>query len=391
MKAVTRNRWWPAALAVAGVLAAFAALTAPGRDTAEAQSLCAFATGEALQQFIAAGVCAEPSPTPAPGNTPLPPPTPVPTLPPPTLVPTLPLPTPVPTLPLPTLVPTLPPAAPVPTPTPAPSATPVPTPVAEPQDVCETATDETLSNLIQDGVCAEPPPPTPAPENTPVSTPTPEGNDVIVVTGDTVPGRLTVRVYGLISAEVSQVDEAKSALMEQAAAVGANAVVDFHLAVDHDVRIAYGTAVATDCTESVPCLETESNDICHPILTDESTLATLIAAGVCRPEDMRTLPAPLLGENDVTLLTTDPFLNWCGPVCGLTGKNAVTLVTTDTVPRHSIVRVHGLVTNESDPLFEAQYYIIEQAATAGTNAVIGFRSAADRGLRIAYGTAVTIK
>ena len=199
-----------------------------------------------------------------------------------------------------------------------------------------------------------------------------EGNDVIVVTGDTVPGRWTVQVYGLLSAEGNQVDEAKSALMEQAAAVGANAIVDFHLAVDHDVRIAYGTAVATDCTESVPCLDTESIDICHPILTDESTLATLIAAGVCRPEDMRTLPAPLLGENDVTLLTTDPFLNWCGPGCGLTGKNAVTLVTTDTVPRHSIVRVHGLVTNESDPLFEAQYYIIEQAAAAGANAVIGF-------------------
>lgn len=101
MKAVTRNRWWPAALAVAGVLAAFAALTAPGRDTAEAQGLCDTATGEALRHLIAAGVCAEPSPTPAPGNTPLPPPTPVPTLPPPTLVPTLPLPTPVPTLPSP--------------------------------------------------------------------------------------------------------------------------------------------------------------------------------------------------------------------------------------------------------------------------------------------------
>ena len=384
MKAVTRNRWWPAALvaalAIAGVLAAFATLTAPGRDTAEAQGLCDTATGEALRHLIAAGVCAEPSPTPAPGNTPLPPPTPVPTLPPPTLVPTLPLPTPVPTLPLPTLVPTLPPAAPVPTPTPAPTPTPVPTPIAEGQNLCDTATDETLWSLIQAGVCAERPP-----------TSLPEGNDVIVVTGDTVPGRWTVQVYGLLSAEGNQVDEAKSALMEQAAAVGANAIVDFHLAVDHDVRIAYGTAVATDCTESVPCLETESNDICHPILTDESTLATLIAAGVCRPEDMRTLPAPLLGENDVTLLTTDPFLNWCGPVCGLTGKNAVTLVTTDTVPRHSIVRVHGLVTNESDPLFEAQYYIIEQAAAAGANAVIGFRWAADRGLRIAYGTAVTIE
>ena len=76
MKTVTGNRWWPAALvaalAVAGILAAFAALTAPGRDAAEAQSLCATATGEALRQLIAAGVCAEPSPTPAPGNTPTP-------------------------------------------------------------------------------------------------------------------------------------------------------------------------------------------------------------------------------------------------------------------------------------------------------------------------------
>ena len=59
MKTVTRNRWWPAALvaalAVAGILAAFAALTAPGRDAAEAQSLCASATGEALRQLIEAG------------------------------------------------------------------------------------------------------------------------------------------------------------------------------------------------------------------------------------------------------------------------------------------------------------------------------------------------
>ena len=367
MKAITRNRWWPAALvaalAVAGILAAFAALTAPGRDTAEAQSLCATATGEALQQLIAAGVCAEPSPTPAPGNTPLPPPTPVPTLPPPTLVPTLPLPTPVPTLPLPTLVPTLPPAAPVPTPTPAPTATPVPTPVAEPQDVCETATDETLSNLIQDGVCAEPPPPTPAPENTPVSTPTPEGNDVIVVTGDEVLGRWIVRVYGLISAEGNRLDDAKSALMDQAAAVGANAIVDFHLAVDHDVRIAYGTAVVTDCTESIPCLS-----FCHtPLASDEATRAALIEAGICRPEDIRTLPAPLLVENDVTL------------------------VTMDTVPRHYVVRVHGLIVAESSPLYEAQDRIIEQAIAAGANAVVDFRWAADRGLRIAYGTAVTIE
>ena len=384
MKTVTGNRWWPAALvaalAVAGILAAFAALTAPGRDAAEAQSLCATANGAALRQLIEAGVCAEPSPTPAPGNTPLPPPT---------LSPTnTPVPTPIAegqnlcdTATDETLRQLI--EAGVcaePSPTPAPDNTPVPTPIAEGQNLCDTATDETLWSLIQAGVCAERPP-----------TSLPEGNDVIVVTGDTVPGRWTVQVYGLLSAEGNQVDDAKSALMEQAAAVGANAIVDFHLAVDHDVRIAYGTAVATDCTESVPCLDTESIDICHPILTDESTLATLIAAGVCRPEDMRTLPAPLLGENDVTLLTTDPFLNWCGPGCGLTGKNAVTLVTTDTVPRHSIVRVHGLVTNESDPLFEAQYYIIEQAAAAGANAVIGFRWAADRGLRIAYGTAVTIE
>ena len=369
MKAITRNRWWPAALvaalAVAGVLAAFAALTAPGRDTAEAQSLCASASGEALRQLIAAGVCAELSPTPAPGNTPLPPPTPVSTLPPPTLVPTLPLPTPVPTLPLPTLVPTLPPAVPVPTPTPtpAPTATPVPTPTAEPQDVCDTATDETLWNLIQDGVCAEPPPPTPSPENTPFSTPTPEGNDVIVVTGDEVLGRWIVRVYGLISAEGNRLDDAKSALMDQAAAVGANAIVDFHLAVDHDVRIAYGTAVVTDCTESIPCLS-----FCHtPLASDEATRAALIEAGICRPEDIRTLPAPLLGENDVTL------------------------VTMDTVPRHYVVRVHGLIVAESNPLYEAQDRIIEQAIAAGANAVVDFRWAADRGLRIAYGTAVTIK
>ena len=186
-----------------------------------------------------------------------------------------------------------------------------------------------------------------------------------MVTGDTVPGRLTVRVYGLISAEVSQVGEAKSALMEQAAAVGANAVVDFHLAVDHDVRIAYGTAVVTDCTESIPCLV----GICQDPLTsdDETVQATLIAAGICSPEEMRTLPAPLLGENAVTLLTTD------------------------TAPRHSIMRVHGLIAAEGNPLYEAQDHIIEQAVAAGANAVVGFRWAADRSLRIAYGTAVTMR
>ncbi len=356
MKAITRNRWWPAALvaalAVAGILAAFAILTAPGRDAAEAQGLCATATGEALRQLIEAGVCAEPSPTPAPGNTPLPPPT------------------------------------------LSPTNTPVPTPISEGQNLCDTATDETLWSLIQAGVCAGSLP-TPSPDNTPVPTPIaegqnlcdtatdetlwsliqagvcvgrpstslPEGNDVIVITGDTVPGRWIVQVYGLLSAEGNQVDEAKSALMEQAAAVGANAIVDFHLAVDHDVRIAYGTAVVTDCTESIPCLS-----FCHtPLASDEATRAALIEAGICRPEDIRTLPAPLLGENDVTL------------------------VTMDTVPRHYVVRVHGLIVAESNPLYEAQDRIIEQAIAAGANAVVDFRWAADRGLRIAYGTAVTIE
>ena len=73
------------------------------------------------------------------------------------------------------------------------------------------------------------------------------------------------------------------------------------------------------------------------------------------------------------------------------GQSDVIMVTTDTVPGRRIVQVHWLITAESDRLDKAQNGLISQAHAVGANAVVGFRWAADHGLLIAYGTAVTIE
>ena len=137
MKDIKRKHLWPAALvaalAVVGMLAAFVVLTGPQRGTAEAQSLCAGASGATLAALIQAGTCSAATTTPAP---------------------------------------TTGGGAPGPV---APGATPQPgatTPAGGGDgSVCATATGDELAALIQAGVCmaptATPVPPTPAPTSTP--------------------------------------------------------------------------------------------------------------------------------------------------------------------------------------------------------------------------------
>ena len=138
MKDIKRKHLWPAALvaalAVVGMLAAFVVLAGPQRGMAEAQSLCAGASGATLAALIQAGTCSAATTTPAPttggGGAP----------------------------------------GPV-----APGATQPPgatTPAGGGDgSVCATATGDELAALIQAGVCmaptATPVPPTPAPTSTP--------------------------------------------------------------------------------------------------------------------------------------------------------------------------------------------------------------------------------
>jgi len=140
MKDIKRKHLWPAALvaalAVVGMLAAFVVLAGPQRGMAEAQSLCAGASGATLAALIQGGACSAAATTPAPttgGGSPDP----------------------------------VAPGA-----TQQPGAT---TPAGGGDgSVCATATGDRLAALIQAGVCMAPTntpepttPPTPAPTSTP--------------------------------------------------------------------------------------------------------------------------------------------------------------------------------------------------------------------------------
>ena len=71
-------------------------------------------------------------------------------------------------------------------------------------------------------------------------------------------------------------------------------------------------------------------------------------------------------------------------------RNKVIVVTTDTVPGRRIVDVGGLLV--ATGYWENAYNdLIQQAATSGANAIVGFRWATGNGGTIGYGTAVTIE